>query len=195
MQDQYHKIADAVSANVDKNKAIRDSINKDLADAAKRLSDEQEVEQAKKEELIRQIRELEKIPIQRTKGFDPTEAGSHGLMIEMSVAELRERLELNRRNLEQEIDFKREQNLAHKEREAQKLIEDADKIHQARLRRKSAQDSRRQKTSQAAQEMEDLKARLREEGVQEVFAVISKKKQEKKEKEEKLALDLKEIKL
>ena len=54
-------------------------------------------ELAKKEELIRQIRELEKIPIQRTKGFDPTEAGGHGLMIEMSVAELRERLEYNKR--------------------------------------------------------------------------------------------------
>lgn len=52
---------------------------------------------ANKAELIRQIRELEKIPIQRTKGFDPTEAGGHGLMEEMSIAELRERLEFNKR--------------------------------------------------------------------------------------------------
>ena len=100
------------------------------------MEDEKIAEQARKEELIRQIRELEKIPIQRTKGFDPTEAGSHGLMVEMSVAELRERLELNRRKLDQELDFKRETNLAKKEREAQSLIEDSEKIHQARLRRK-----------------------------------------------------------
>jgi hypothetical protein len=40
------------------------------------------------------------------------------LMVEMSVAELRERLELNRRKLDQELDFKRETNLAKKEREA-----------------------------------------------------------------------------
>jgi hypothetical protein len=71
-----------------------------MEDAAKRLKDENDADHARKEELIRQIRELEKIPIQRTKGFDPTEAGSHGLMCEMSVAELRERLELNRRKLE-----------------------------------------------------------------------------------------------
>lgn len=63
------------------------------------MKDEQAADLAKKEELIRQIRELEKIPIQRSQGFDPTEAGKHGLMIEMSVAELRERLELNKQKL------------------------------------------------------------------------------------------------
>lgn len=54
----------------------------------------------KKQELIMQIRELEKIPIIRTKGFDPTEAGGFGLLEEMSIAELRERLEFNRRQHE-----------------------------------------------------------------------------------------------
>ena len=65
-----------------------------MEDAAKRMADERAAEQAKKEELIRQLRELEKIPIQRQKGFDPTEAGGHGLLCELSVAELRERIEL-----------------------------------------------------------------------------------------------------
>ena len=53
------------------------------------------------------IRELEKIPIVRTKGFDPTEAGGHGLLEEMSVAELRERIEFNRRKIEQDTEKKR----------------------------------------------------------------------------------------
>lgn len=79
------------------NKAIRDEVARELQEAAKRRADEVAHEQAKKQELIRQIRELEKIPIQRMKGFDPTEAGGHGLMEEMSIAELRERLEFNRR--------------------------------------------------------------------------------------------------
>lgn len=71
---------------------------------------------------------MEKIPIQRTKGFDPTEAGGHGLMVEMSVAELRERLEFVKRQHEQEIDFKREKNLHVKEVEAEQLMEDAARI-------------------------------------------------------------------
>lgn len=115
-----------------------------MEDAAKRLADERAAEQAKKEELIRQLRELEKIPIQRSQGFDPTEAAQHGLLCEMSVAELRERIELQRRMIEQENDFKREQNLAKKEREAQTLIEDAKKIEEARKKRKSDADNRRE---------------------------------------------------
>ena len=79
------------------NKAIRDEVHRDLQEALKKRQDEEAAELAKKAELIRQIRELEKIPIQRTKGFDPTEAGGHGLMEEMSIAELRERLEFNKR--------------------------------------------------------------------------------------------------
>jgi hypothetical protein len=51
----------------------------------------------------------------RTKGYDPTESGGHGLLEEMSVAELRERLEHNKRKDEQETTYKREENLKFKE--------------------------------------------------------------------------------
>lgn len=89
------------------------------------------------------MRELEKIPIQRYQGFDPTEAGNHGLMCEMSVAELRERIELNKAKLAQEVEFKRDTNLAKKEREANNLMEDSDKIAQARIKRKQVADDKR----------------------------------------------------
>ena len=36
------------------------------------------------------------MPIVRTKGFDPTETSGLGLLDEMSIAELRERLEFNK---------------------------------------------------------------------------------------------------
>ena len=107
------------------NKAIRDEVHRDLQEGLKQRQDEEAAQLAQRSELIRQIRELEKIPIQRTKGFDPTEAGGHGLMEEMSIAELRERLEFNKRSEQQEIEFKRETNLTRKEQEAQKLMDEA----------------------------------------------------------------------
>jgi hypothetical protein len=57
-------------------------------------------------------------------------------MVEMSVAELRERLEMNKLKLQQEIEFKRDLNLAKKEREALVLVDDANKIDEARKKRK-----------------------------------------------------------
>jgi len=115
-------------------------VKAEIDEGLKRRKDEEAHELRKREELIRQIREIEKIPIQRTKGFDPTEAGGHGLMVEMSVAELRERLEFVRREQQQECDFKREKNLAAKERESEQLMEDANKIQIARQKRKDEAD-------------------------------------------------------
>ena len=61
-------------------------------------------------------------------------------MIEMSVAELRERLEMNKLKMQQEIEFKRDTNLAKKERDALTLIDDASKIEDARRKRKLQAD-------------------------------------------------------
>lgn len=72
----------------------------------------------------------------RTKGYDPTESGGHGLLEEMSVAELRERLEHNKRQEEQETANKREENLRFKEDQASKLMGEAAKIYEARNVRK-----------------------------------------------------------
>ena len=63
-------------------------MHKEISDALQRKKDEEEVEMRRKQELIRQIRELEKIPIQRTKGFDPTVERTHylkNLQIDVSV--------------------------------------------------------------------------------------------------------------
>lgn len=66
-------------------------------------------------------------------------------MEEMSIAELRERLEFNKREREQDIDYKRETNLKKKEEEAKLLMEDAASIEAARQKRKIANDARRKK--------------------------------------------------
>ena len=172
-----HANKDAAAEEVVKkqqdNKRIRDEVHKEMQDLAKKRADEMAHELAKKQELIRQIRELEKIPIQRTKGFDPTEAGGHGLMEEMSVAELRERLEFNKRQREQDLQFKRETNLTRKEQEAQKLIEESKKIEEARLRRKNQNDARRSSKNAAAEALAAKTKAAREKGLLEVHGKIN----------------------
>lgn len=86
------------------NRELRNQISKEIAEALKRKKDEEDFEHKRKQELIRQIRELEKIPIVRTKGFDPTETAGYGILAEMSIAELRERIEFNKRKLEQDTE-------------------------------------------------------------------------------------------
>ena len=54
---------DAVVAQQQENKAIRDEVHRDLQEALKKRQDEEAAQLAKRMELIRQIRELEKIPI------------------------------------------------------------------------------------------------------------------------------------
>jgi len=45
------------------NKAIRDEVHREIQESLKKKQDEEAANLAKKQELIRQIRELEKIPI------------------------------------------------------------------------------------------------------------------------------------
>lgn len=116
-------------------------------------------------------------------------------MIELSVAELRERLELNKIKLQQEIEFKRDTNLARKEREAATLIEDSIKIQEARSKRKQFADDRREQASRDAQIREDARTAARERGLKEAYEKISSKKHIKAVEDARLAKELKEIKL
>ena len=60
-------------------------------------------------ELIQQIRVLESVPIDRWKPVDLTSIPGHGVHDEMSIAELRERLELVKLEREKERESRRDQ--------------------------------------------------------------------------------------
>jgi hypothetical protein len=54
---------------------------------------EEKAQQGIRDELIRKIRELDKRIIKKSKGFDPTETAGLGLLEEMSLYELNEKIE------------------------------------------------------------------------------------------------------
>jgi len=61
----------------------------------------------------------------------------------MSIAELRERIELNKRQLEQDTEAKRQANLEKKDKEAEALLSTASMIQEARDARRNLNNSRR----------------------------------------------------
>jgi hypothetical protein len=82
----------------------------------KRLACSQaEEEMRRKIDLIQQIRALESVPIVRHKFVDPTETSGHGLLAEMSIAELHERLALAKLAYQEEEETRRKEIAANKE--------------------------------------------------------------------------------
>ena len=80
-----------------------------------RALEEAEEEMRCKAELIQQIRAMERVPVARSKLVDLTQTGGRGLLVEMSVAELRERLSLLRVAEAEEEERKRKEIAATKQ--------------------------------------------------------------------------------
>lgn len=117
------------------------------------------------------------------------------MLEEMSIAELRERIEYNKRLVEQETEKKRQDNMIKKEEAAKELDETTQKIIEARQQRRAANDAKRIARAQAEEELKQKKAAIREKQLIEAYERIKKKKKDKKDEDDRLAKELKEIEL
>ncbi|NXI43791.1 CFA99 protein, partial [Galbula dea] len=90
--------------------------------------EEEEEKLRKKYELIQQIRAIESLPSIRHKFVDLTETGGHGLICEMSIVELRERLALLREAQKAAEEEKRDQIIQEKQAKEQLLLDKLDQI-------------------------------------------------------------------
>ncbi|NXP04587.1 CFA99 protein, partial [Thinocorus orbignyianus] len=90
--------------------------------------EEEEEKLRKRYELIQQIRALESLPNLRHKFVDLTETGGHGLICEMSIVELRERLALLREAQKAAEEEKRDQIIHEKQAKEQLLLDKLDQI-------------------------------------------------------------------
>lgn len=87
----------------------------------KQALEEAEAEMRQRAELIQQIRALESTPIDRRKTVDLTSIAGHGVHDEMSIAELRERLELIKLEREKDREVRRDQIVKEKQTKEQML--------------------------------------------------------------------------
>jgi len=157
----------------------------------KRLEDEHEME--RKKDLIRQIRALERVSVVRPKAFDPAEPPRHGLLSEMSLAELQERYALLKDEQEREREATRLANLEEKAKRQADLSQKAGNLARIRAQAKDAAQARHAALKQKkAEEAEKAKLR-REECVLKAQEKILAKKKERLAEEQRLAKELKEI--
>ena len=149
----------------------------------------------RRDDLIRQIRELEKLPLRRTTGFDPTETPGYGLLEEMSLVELRERLALQKRMLADEIKSKKEENKLRMQERADELVNKAQAIQENRDKLRNQKEvERKMKKDLKIAEKERLRI-AREKSLFEVKQKIENKKQKLKREDEIFQKKIREIKL
>lgn len=156
----------------------------------KRLEDEQDLERRK--EIIRQIRALEKVPVERFKGFDRAEAPAQGLLEEMSYMELIERLAMIKGREKKAVEEKRERQVERKLEKQQEIHDKAETLARIRERARGDALSKQEEARRKKQEEEELKQRLREKAVEEVASKIQQKRQQKEQEELKLKREMKE---
>ena len=157
--------------------------------------EERKIYLERRDDLIRQIRELEKLPIKRTTGFDPTETPGYGLLEEMSLVELRERLALQKRMHLDEIKSKKEENKLRMQERADEIVNKAQIIQENRDRLRNMKEiERKAKKDAILAEKERIKA-AREKSLFEVKQKIENKKQKLKKEDEIFQKKIREIKL
>ncbi|NXH70735.1 CFA99 protein, partial [Hydrobates tethys] len=121
--------------------------------------EEEEEKLRKRYELIQQIRAIESLPSIRHKFVDLTETGGHGLICEMSIVELRERLALLREAQKAAEEEKRDQIIHEKQAKEQLLLDKLDQISlfRAELGRAAAlkQEEKKRKFQSGERPMKD----------------------------------------
>ncbi len=158
-------------------------------------SEEKKIEKERRDNLISQIRELERIPMKRSSGFDPTETPGYGLLEEMSLVELKERLEIQKKMFLDEMIAKREENKLIMKEKNDVLLEKANRIIENRDKLRNLKEIERKMKKDALKEKEDIMNEIKEKNLFEVKKKIEYKKERLRKEDETFQKKIREIKL
>uniref|UniRef100_K3W5K6 Cilia- and flagella-associated protein 99 n=1 Tax=Globisporangium ultimum (strain ATCC 200006 / CBS 805.95 / DAOM BR144) TaxID=431595 RepID=K3W5K6_GLOUD len=121
----------------------REELNEFLAAERERKTAQDAIEQAQREELIRQIRALDRVHREHVVVFDPTETAQLGLLEEMSLAELKERLQVRKSHQQAWEESRRENIMTDKQEKDAMLLEKVKNLSRMRYAAASANASHR----------------------------------------------------
>ena len=156
---------------------------------------EEKILRDRRDDLIRQIRELEKLPVKRISGFDPSETPGYGLLEEMSIIELKERLDIQKKMHEDEIKSKREENKLKMNERTDEMIERANFIMTYRDKMRNEREIKKQLKLDEIKSQEELKRQIHEQNVFEVKNKLELKREKLRKDDEKFLKKIHELSL
>ena len=158
-------------------------------------SKENKIMKEKRDSIISQIRTLEKIPKKRETGFDPTETPGYGFLNEMSLAELRERLALQKKMTSDEIECKKEENKLKMLQRADDLYNKALMIQENRNKLRNMKEMERKYKKEQKDSLDEKYRIERENNIIKCKKELEDKKNRMRKEDENFLKRIREIKL
>ncbi len=195
VEKEREVVAEEKEKMIQKNKENYSKQLQEYNDLVLKANEEKRIEEERRKDIIVQIRELERLPMKRTKGFDPTETPGLGLLEEMSLAELRERLEMQKKFLEEYVEAKKEENRLKQSEKNEDYIQKANLVMNYRDQLRNEKEIERKNKMEKKNQEAEMKKKIREKNLLEVKEKIEGKKNKLKKEEEILEKKIREIKL
>ena len=158
-------------------------------------AEEKRLEDAKRADLIKQIRALELVPRRRVTALDPTYMPELGLLEQMSLAELRERLCVDEQDRLEEVTQKRADITVSKQEREANLEQRVKRLTAMRELAASQAASKRDATKAASSEAERKRQERLAEAQLKVHATIETKRAARRQEEAALGEELKAIRI
>jgi len=136
--------------------------------------------------LIRQIRALDRVHREHVVTFDPTQSSNNGLLEELSLVELRERLAMQKKAFEEHRIMKNKRIISQKQSKDEALRQRVANIAKIRAAAATANRSARERQKKKEKEEELARKRALDEEKLAVAAKIRKQKKQQDEEEERL---------
>ena len=195
VQSQRERPAIAAEEVLKHNRARAQELREETERLEQQAAEERKVEEARRADLIKQIRALELVPRKRITALDPTYTPKIGLLEEMSLAELRERLRMDEEARQEEEEEKRAQIITAKQEREADLAKRVERL--TAMREMSAQQAaeRRRKTKEAERQAEAEKRERVADAQLKLHAKVEEKREKRRKEDAALAAELKAIRI
>ena len=180
---------------IEENKNIYKKRKKEYNELYLLYSEEDKIIKEKRDNMVNQIRTLEKIPKKRETGFDPTETPGYGILNEMSLAELRERLTLQKKMTIDELNSKREENKLKLQQRADEIYNKALIVQENRNKLKNMKELERKYKKEKEDNLNEKLKIERENNIIKCKKEMEERKKKLKKEEQKFMKKIREIKL